>query len=116
MKTHFILLSWALLVFTGCSTPRLQPREGYVAVPGGRVWFKVVGTGPGTPLLLLHGGPGAPSYYLEPLSALGNERPVIFYGQLGCGRSDRPSNTNLWLSAGTCFAAKPCHPSWHWWT
>lgn len=96
MKTHFVLLSLALLAFTGCSTPRLQPREGHIAVPGGRVWFKIVGTGPGTPLLLLHGGPGAPSYYLEPLSALGNERPVIFYDQLGCGRSDRPSDTNLW--------------------
>ena len=95
MKTHFVLLSLALLAFTGCSTPRLQPREGHIAVPGGRVWFKIVGTGPGTPLLL-HGGPGAPSYYLEPLSALGNERPVIFYDQLGCGRSDRPSDTNLW--------------------
>jgi proline iminopeptidase len=67
-----------------------------VSVPGGRVWYKVVGSGPGTPLLLLHGGPGATSHYLERLSALGDERPVIFYDQLGCGRSDRPTDTNLW--------------------
>lgn len=96
VNTHSLLFLAALLALAGCSTPRLQPREGYVVVPGGRVWLKVVGSGPGTPLLLLHGGPGATSYYLEPLSVLGNERPVIFYDQLGCGRSDRPSNTNLW--------------------
>lgn len=84
------------LALAGCSTPRLEPHEGYVAVPGGRVWYQIVGSGPGVPLLLLHGGPGASSRYLKPLSVLGNDRPVIFYDQLGCGRSDRPSNTNLW--------------------
>ncbi len=94
-----LLLPLALMAFMGCSTPRLQPHEGYVTVPGGRVWYKVVGSGPGTPLLVLHGGPGATSHYLEPLSSLGAERPVIFYDQLGCGRSDRPTDTNLWRTA-----------------
>ena len=42
------------------------------------------------PLLVCHGGPGVPSDYLFPLiGAL--QRPVIFFDQLGCGRSDRPS-------------------------
>ena len=36
-------------------------REGTVQVPGGNVWYKIEGDGPGTPLLLLHGGPGAGS-------------------------------------------------------
>ncbi len=49
-----------------------------------------------TPLLLLHGGPGAGHDYLEPLSALADSRPVIFYDQLGCGRSDCPDNPDLW--------------------
>lgn len=96
MRTQIPILSLALLALVGCSTPRLEPREGYVAIPGGRVWFKVVGSGPGTPLLVLHGGPGAPSHYLDRLGQLGDERPVIFYDQLGCGRSDRLSDTNLW--------------------
>jgi proline iminopeptidase len=96
MRPHALLFPLALAMLAGCSTPRLQPREGHVAVPGGQVWFKIVGSGPGTPLLLLHGGPGAPSHYLDRLGQLGDERPVIFYDQLGCGRSDRPSNTNLW--------------------
>lgn len=47
-----LLLPLLLLALVGCSTPRLEPREGFVAVPGGRVWFKVVGSGPGTPLLV----------------------------------------------------------------
>ena len=77
-------------------SPKLQPGEGFVQVTGGKVWYRVVGTGEKTPLLLLHGGPGAPSYYLERLAALSDERPVVFYDQLGCGRSDRPHDTSLW--------------------
>ncbi len=71
-------------------------REGYVPVDGGRVWYRIVGNGPGTPLLVLHGGPGAPSYYLESLSVLADERPVVFYDQLGGGRSERPNDPSLW--------------------
>ncbi len=91
------LLAASVVIFLcGCSTARIQPREGYVTVPGGRVWYKIVGTGPGTPLLLLHGGPGGTSRGFEPLSVLSDERPIIFYDQLGGGRSERPSDTNLW--------------------
>ncbi len=71
-------------------------REGYVAVTGGRVWYQIVGAGEGIPLLTLHGGPGFPHDYLEPLGALADERPVIFYDQLGCGLSDRPDDPSLW--------------------
>ena len=70
--------------------------EGYVSVPGGRVWYKVVGISDEIPLLVLHGGPGFPHNYLNPLENLASERPVIFYDQLGCGKSDRPKDPNLW--------------------
>lgn len=70
--------------------------EGYIDVVGGRVWYEIVGSGTATPLLLLHGGPGATSYYLKPLGRLASDRPVIFYDQLGCGRSDRPEDPELW--------------------
>ena len=63
---------------------------------GHKVWTKTVGDGPGLPLLLLHGGPGAGHDYLEPLEALGSDRPVIFYDQLGCGKSEKPENRALW--------------------
>lgn len=40
------------------------------------------------PLLVLHGGPGLPSRYLETLELLaGQGRQVIFYDQIGCGKS-----------------------------
>ena len=72
-------------------------REGFIQVPGGKVWYRIVGANkPGIPLLTLHGGPGMPSYYLSPLSELADERPVIFFDQLGCGRSDRPDDPTLW--------------------
>jgi proline iminopeptidase len=55
-----------------------------------------VGDGPGVPLLCLHGGPGFPHDYLEELTRLGDRRLVVFYDQLGCGRSDRPDDKSLW--------------------
>lgn len=63
---------------------------------GHSVWTRTIGKGAGLPLLLLHGGPGAGHDYLEPLEALGAERPIIFYDQLGCGKSDIPNNKALW--------------------
>lgn len=70
--------------------------EHYVEVPGGRVWCRVVGSGAGLPLLVLHGGPGFTCEYLDSLADLGDERPVVLYDQLGCGRSDRPRDPSLW--------------------
>ena len=69
--------------------------EGFVDVPGGRVWYCSVGDG-GVPLLCLHGGPGFPHDYLEALEELADQRRVLFYDQLGCGRSDRPDDDSLW--------------------
>lgn len=65
-------------------------REGHVEVEGGKIWYKIVGANrPGIPLLTIHGGPGYPSTDLITLEQLASEsnRPVIFYDQLGCGKS-----------------------------
>jgi proline-specific peptidase len=71
--------------------------EGHIDVPGGRVWYQIAGPdAPGVPLLCLHGGPGSTHDYLEPLADLADERPVVFYDQLGCGRSAGPSDPGLW--------------------
>ncbi|MGH8652235.1 MAG: proline iminopeptidase-family hydrolase [Gammaproteobacteria bacterium] len=70
--------------------------KGFVAVTGGRVWRRIVGAGDRIPVLALHGGPGVPHDYLEPLAGLADERAVVFYDQLGCGRSDRPDDPSLW--------------------
>jgi len=73
-------------------------REGYIKVKGGKIWYSISAEDKATiPLLLLHGGPGASHYYLEPLRALSVQRPVILYDQLGCGRSERPKDNTLWI-------------------
>jgi proline-specific peptidase len=75
----------------------MKADEGYIDVEGGRVWYRAVGEETDAiPLLCLHGGPGFTHYYLEPLEALAEHRRVIFYDQLGCGRSDRPDDLSLW--------------------
>jgi proline-specific peptidase len=70
-------------------------RDGFIHVPGGDVYYRSVGEG-GVPLLCLHGGPGFTSHYLEALEDLADRREVIFYDQLGCGRSQRPRDVTLW--------------------
>jgi len=68
----------------------------HISVPGGRVWMLQCGSGPGLPVVLLNGGPGSPHDYLKPLEDLGDAREVVFYDQLGCGRSDQPDDPRLW--------------------
>lgn len=97
IKRWLILGLIVVAVFAGsCRRAGLQSGEGYVDVPGGRIWYRIVGTGTRTPVVLLHGGPGAPSYYLNPLEKLADERPIVFYDQLGAGRADKPTDINLW--------------------
>lgn len=75
-------------------------REGFVSFRGYDVWYRMVGNRdePGRlPLLCLHGGPGVPHDYLEPLEAVATSgRRVIFYDQLGSGNSDHPHNPAMW--------------------
>ncbi len=93
---RFITVGLLIAALSACADKGLSPGEGFIDVEGGRVWYRIVGSGNETPLLLLHGGPGAPSYYLNPLEQVSVDRPVIFYDQLGAGRSDRPTDSTLW--------------------
>ena len=76
-----------------------MPTEGRIPYAGSETWYRIVGDGaePGKlPLLCLHGGPGALHDYIEPVGALSSTgRRVIFYDQIGCGRSwvARPAET-----------------------
>lgn len=97
LRLSSFLFPGMFLIFlcTSCKTDKIIPGEGFVEVAGGEVWYRIYGEGDKTPLLVLHGGPGSSSYGLEPLKALGKDRPVIFYDQLGSGRSSRIKDTSL---------------------
>ena len=79
--------------------PAMSPREQIIKVDGHAVWTRRVGgTGDSgrLPVVILHGGPGVPSDYLEPLELLARSgHEVIRYDQLGCGRSDHPDDPAL---------------------
>ena len=95
-------LCWTLIATVSAAEPgtillRQEIREGYIAVTGGRVWFRITGAGkPGVPLLALHGGPGGTSDTLSALEPLADERPLVVYDQLGCGLSDQPAGNSLY--------------------
>lgn len=69
--------------------------EGRIPVSGGDVWYRRMGRG-GIPLLLVHGGPGYPSDLLfEAFEPLAWEREIVWYDQLGVGRSDPVDDPSL---------------------
>ena len=74
-------------------------REGFVTTPNGKIWYSVYGEEQTkTPLLAIHGGPGFLSM-TDGMEELWRDRPVDFYDQLGCGRSDRAADANFYSVA-----------------
>jgi proline iminopeptidase len=67
--------------------------EFHLPINGVRHWVRTVGdVHAGTPLVVIHGGPGGFIYDFEQLTgpALEQLGPVVYYEQRGSGRSDRP--------------------------
>jgi hypothetical protein len=69
MKTK-IFLPFLILIFfysllISCSSSSNSPKEGFIDVKGGKVWYRINGTGNKPALLLLHGGPGSTHEYFE---------------------------------------------------
>jgi L-proline amide hydrolase len=62
-------------------------REGRVRFEDGETWYRITGEGGKTPLIVLHGGPGATHDYVLSLTDLAGDRRVVHYDQLGNGRS-----------------------------
>ena len=106
MNRRLLLAAGVSALAGACQKPvgpvHFKVAEGFAPVPGGKVWWRKVGDGPKAPLLTLHGGPGAAHNYLTSLRALADQRPVIFYDQLGCGRSDAPGDPSLWTIGRFC--------------
>lgn len=81
--------------------PQMTTRETYIEVEDGfKVWSMEVGGGSKNDrpaLVVLHGGPGGGHEYLGNLAALAtNHQKVVFYDQLGCGKSDQPNDPTRW--------------------
>jgi len=75
--------------------------EGFAYFNSHRIWYRKaessITSDSNAPILLLHGGPGLGSDYLEPLETLAEQgRTVIRFDQLCCGRSNRPRDLSLW--------------------
>ncbi len=61
-------------------------QSGYVHVDGGKLFYKKFGSG--SPVIVLHGGPGLDQEYLLPqMLELAKDYEVIFYDQRGSGQS-----------------------------
>jgi proline iminopeptidase len=96
------LLLTTLAGAAGLAAPALaQEAPGVRRVPvvGGKykVWTRQVGDG-AVKVLLLHGGPGFSHDYLKAFTphVPGSGLTIYYYDQLGCGNSDRPTDTSLW--------------------
>lgn len=70
--------------------------EGFITTKFGKVWYEIVGKKKSVPIITIHGGPGYPHDYLTSFEDLSDERPVIFYDQLGCGNSGWPTVKSYW--------------------
>ena len=108
----------------GAALTRAAIGEGLIRVPGGRVHWRRFGDGPGLPVLMVHGGPGLTSSYMDSLAGLADGRPVFTWDQLDCGRSDRPHDRRLWLlerfvdeldAVRTALTPGPVHVLGHSW-
>ena len=90
----------------------MREEESTLASRGHKIWYSVVspatpakpqrvfkdGTCTPLPIVVLHGGPGVPSDYLQPLKSLAarEQRKMFFYDQLGCGRSEGPKDESFY--------------------
>lgn len=85
-----------LLAVSACAGDQTPRGPSTLATPFGELWYDLVGEGTGTPAVLLHGGPGFNSYYLNPMRELGADRPVVLYDQIGSGRSTTDTGPEAW--------------------
>lgn len=82
------IILFSLVALAACATEPGLPDDGFVDVRDARLAFRVLGDGPGAPVIMIHGGPGLDGCVFEPaVTRLSQTRPVIVYDQIGAGYS-----------------------------
>lgn len=95
-----LFLLCVLSVQFGCIATKRAPftlpdaKEGYVEAGSGvRLFYRLLGSGPDT-LVMIHGGPGLTmDYFLDDLTPLAAHHALLFYDQRGTGRSTLVSDS-----------------------
>ncbi len=83
----------------------MKIQDGYINFKNFKTYYRIANPeGKKTPLLMLHGGPGSTHNNFKIFDALANsdDRPIVMYDQIGCGKSmveNHPElfNSETWL-------------------
>src|SRR5271165_3491006 len=102
MKVLRPTLAFALAAFSAtfsvpatAQTAVFPQQDGFVDAHGVLIYFKAFGTG--SPLVIVHGGPGADhTYFLPWLLPLARTHRLIFIDERGSGHSQRLQDTSLY--------------------
>jgi proline iminopeptidase len=91
-----LALSLPISPITAQTAPAVYPQqEGFVDAHGVLIYYLSLGNG--SPLVVVHGGPGAEhSYFLPYLLPLARTHRLIFIDERGSGRSQRLQDTSLY--------------------
>jgi proline iminopeptidase len=94
LRSLFVLSLFVVcFVRAGDKPERLKSEEGMKTINGTELYYKIMGKG--TPVVILHGGPGLDHTYLLPqMSALAEHFKLIFFDQRASGRSASVVDTN----------------------
>ncbi|HTY36839.1 MAG TPA: alpha/beta fold hydrolase [Bacteroidota bacterium] len=98
-KSLFVTLILLIPMIACAMTPllgssgKLKVEEGVKVVNGTELYYKTIGQG--TPIVILHGGPGLDHTYLLPqMAALARRHRLIFFDQRASGRSSSLVDTS----------------------
>jgi proline iminopeptidase len=100
LRLILALLLAAAVAAPLAAQPAVYPQqEGYVDAHGVLIYYVALGTG--SPLVVLHGGPGAShDYFLPYLLPLARTHRLIFIDERGSGRSQRLQEASLYTVEG----------------
>jgi proline iminopeptidase len=96
MNKVLLTIVIALSALVSAAQPAVYPQqEGFVDAHGVMIYYLALGSG--SPLVVVHGGPGADhTYFLPYLLPLARTHRLIFIDERGSGRSQRLQDTSLY--------------------